>query len=95
MAGLDDLAEYIDVVLAEVTKRQRTVHVSDGTQVQFGCLKHIKDLERRIADLTQWRDRHPRGSETRANYARLLNRLKGELAAAKRAGAKSMGLPIE
>jgi len=69
----------------EELKRVRETHVSDGSRVPHGSPRHIEDLEARIADLTRWRDRQRRGSEARANYARLLNKLRAELASARRA----------
>jgi hypothetical protein len=66
----------------------READVSDGSRVPHGSKKHVKDLEARIASLTTWRDKQKRGSESRANYSRLISRLKGELASAKRAAAK-------
>lgn len=81
---LDLLKESVDELIEEA-KRVREADVSDGTRVPFGSLKHVKDLQSRIADIARWRDRQPRGSEARANYARLLHRLKAELASAQRA----------
>jgi len=71
-----------------VERRVREADVSDGSRVPHGSSKHVKDLETRIRSLTTWRDRQKRGSEARANYSRLIQRLKGELASAKRASAK-------
>lgn len=62
--------------------------MSDGSRVPHGSSKHVKDLEVRIKSLLMWRDRQKRGSEARANYSRLIQRLKGELASAKRASVK-------
>ena len=84
------LKEYISEVITE--KRMREVDVSDGSKVPYGSSKHVKDLQTRIADLERWRARQKRGSEARANYSRLISRLKGELASAikvaKKAAAK-------
>lgn len=66
----------------------READVSDGSRVPHGSKKHVKDLEARIASLTTWRDKQKRGSESRANYSRLISRLKSELASAKRAADK-------
>lgn len=77
------ICEFVRLTV-EAGKRRGAVVVSDGTQVPFGSLKHVKDLERRIQDLTAWRDRMARGSEARANYARLVSRLKAELNSARR-----------
>ncbi len=77
------LEEFIELVLE---RRMREADVSDGSKVKHGSSKHIKDLEARIADLSRWRDKQRRGSEARANYARLISRLKAELSSARRVG---------
>jgi hypothetical protein len=82
---LQVLIEYINLV---VERRVREADISDGSRVPYGSKKHIKDLEARIANLTMWRNKYKRGSEARANYARIINRLKSELASARRAAAK-------
>ena len=79
------LLEFVELV---VEKKMREVDVSDGSRVAHGSSKHIKDLEVRIADLMRWRDKQKKGTEARANYARVINRLKSELASAKRQAAK-------
>lgn len=66
----------------------READVSDGKRVEFGSEKHISDLEKRISGLVMWRDKQRRGSEARANYARIINKLKAELASARKAAAK-------
>ena len=81
----DLLAEYLNLVIERMT---READVSDGSRVPRGSLKHIKDLEARIANLSMWRDKQRRGSEARASYARLVHRLKAELASARRAAAR-------
>jgi hypothetical protein len=84
-----DLREILrEFVILVVEKKMREADVSDGSRVPHGSSKHIKDLETRIADLTRWRDKQKKGSEARANYARVINRLKGELASAKRQADK-------
>ncbi len=80
------LNEFIELV---VEKKMREADVSDGSRVPHGSSKHIKDLEGRIKGLCAWRDKQKRGSEARANYSRLISRLKGELGSARRAAAKS------
>jgi hypothetical protein len=79
------LREYLALVIERMT---READIDDGTRVPHGSRKHVKDLERRIANMTAWRDKQKRGSESRANYARLINRLKAELASARRAAEK-------
>lgn len=75
------LKNYIRML---VESRIRETDITDGSRVPFGSKKHVADLEFRIADLERWRDRQRRGSEARANYARLIGRLRSELRAASR-----------
>jgi hypothetical protein len=82
----ETLAEFIGEVLAQ--KRVREADVTDGKAL-FGSSSHVKDLEKRIAELTPWRDRLRRGSEQRANYSRIIARLKSELSAAKKHAARA------
>lgn len=82
------LREYVELV---VERRMREADISDGSRVAHGSSKHVKDLESRIASLTTWRDKQRRGSEARANYSRLISRLKSELASARRAASKRKG----
>lgn len=78
------LREYIELV---VEQRVREADITGDKRVTFGDVEHIKDLETRITSLTYWRDKQKKGTEARANYARLITRLKSELLAAKRAFA--------
>jgi hypothetical protein len=71
-----------------VEARLREVDVTDGT-APHGSEKHISDLQTRIEDLTKWRDRQRRGSESRANYSRLIARLRAELKSAIRFAERS------
>lgn len=82
----DTLSEFIELV---IERKMREADISDGSRVPHGSTKHVKDLETRIADLSRWRDKQRRGSEARANYSRLISRLKGELSSARRAAAKN------
>ena len=90
MAEKQTLVEYIRLLAQEQLEegRMREADVSDGSKVPHGSEKHVKDLEVRISDLTRWRDKQRKGSESRANYARLISRLKAELRSAQRAAAK-------
>lgn len=83
------LREYVGQLVAEARARKvREADVSDGSRVPHGSNKHVRDLEARIESLTMWRNKQRRGSEARANYARLIQRLKSELASARRAASK-------
>jgi len=83
----ETLREFVELV---VERKMREADVSDGTRVPHGSSKHIKDLEARIADLVRWRDKQRKGTEARANYARVINRLKSELSSARRQAAKKV-----
>jgi hypothetical protein len=72
------------IVRALIEARIRETDITDGRRVQFGSTDHVSDLENRISDLERWRDRQRRGSEARANYARLISQLKRELRSALR-----------
>lgn len=76
------LRDYIDLALKEV--RVREADVSGGRRVVWGSDEHVEDLRNRISELSSWRDKQKRGSETRANYSRLISRLKSELRSALR-----------
>lgn len=80
------LKEYISLVLEA---KIREADVTDG-KAEWGSPDHISDLEMRIVDLSRWRDKQRRGSEARANYSRLVSRLKAELASAKRHASRSI-----
>lgn len=72
-------------IIKEIAEaRIRETDITDGSRVPFGSHEHVTDLEMRIADLERWRDRQRRGSEARANYARLISRLRSELRSAVR-----------
>lgn len=83
----DVLKQFIEEVIVE--KRMREVDVSDGSKVPHGSSKHVNDLKVRIADLERWRARQKRGTEARANYSRLISRLKGELSSAIKVAKKA------
>lgn len=85
MAERDELEDYIRLV---IEAKVREADVSDGSRVPHGSSKHVKDLEGRIASLITWRDKQKRGSEARANYSRLISRLRNELSSARRASVK-------
>jgi hypothetical protein len=77
-----------EVVEMVTESKVREADVSDGSKVKWGHNKHVKDLRKRIDDLTAWRDKRAKGSETRAEYSRLIQRLKGELKSAVAAAEK-------
>jgi hypothetical protein len=80
---------YVVQLIAE--RRVREADISDGSRVKHGSSKHIRDLVKRISDLSKWRDKQKKGSEARANYSRLIARLKGELASARKAAENKKG----
>lgn len=89
---LPSLLEFIKLtVLQEV--RLREADITGDKKVPWGSDEHIADLERRISDLTAWRQKQRRGSESRANYSRLISKLKAELSSAKRQSAKQHQKP--
>ena len=65
-------------------KRIREADVTGDKKVPFGSKEHISDLKMRIADLEKWRNNQRKGSEARANYSRLISRLRSELKSAER-----------
>lgn len=83
--GNSDLKQYISLV---VERRLREADVTDG-KTDWGSDEHVADLRNRIEDLTKWRDRQRKGTEARANYARLISRLRAELKSAERLNLKS------
>jgi len=85
-AGEQLIVEYVKL-LAE-TSKMREADVSDGRRVSWGSHDHIEDLENRIADLSRWRDKQKKGTEARANYSRLISKLRSELSSAKKRSEK-------
>lgn len=87
---LETLVEVIDAHVKDVIeeKRIREVDVTDG-KAQHGSPRHIKDLRVRIADMVAWRNRQPKGTVARDNYARVVARLKAELKSAERVASKN------
>jgi hypothetical protein len=83
----DELIKELIGLMMEA--RIREADLTDGSKTTFGSTRHIKDLETRIEDLVKWRDRQRKGTEARANYSRLIGRLRNELASAKRAVNKN------
>lgn len=79
------LQEYIKL-LVETKVREATI--SNGKHVPWGSREHVMDLENRIKDMVMWRSLQQRGTESRANYTRLINRLKSELRSAKKLATK-------
>jgi len=79
------LVEYFQLL---VEKKMKEAHLSGGKTADWGSDEHVSDLESRWYDICTWRDKYPRGSEARANYSRLANRLKTELNSAKKAAEK-------
>lgn len=81
----NELKEYIELV---IESRLREADVTDG-KAEWGSDKHVTDLQNRIEDLVKWRDRQRKGTEARANYARLITRLRAELKSAMRQASKN------
>lgn len=81
---INELKQFISLVLE---RRLREADVTDG-KAGWGSDEHVADLKNRIEDLTKWRDRQRKGTEARANYARLITRLRSELKSAERANVK-------
>lgn len=84
-----ELKKYIKLV---VESRLREADVTDG-KAEWGSEEHVRDLQNRIDDLVKWRDRQRKGTEARANYARLITRLRAELKSAMRQASKNK--PVE
>lgn len=82
------LKEFVKAIVLESLVRE--IDVTSG-KTTFGSDEHISDLQTRIRDLTMWRDRQRKGSEARANYARLITRLRSELKSAERKRSKTKG----
>lgn len=82
----DHLRKFVGLVLEARTRGD--VRVSNSQVVPFGSLAHVKDLESRIDQLVLWRNASTRGSEKRANYARLISQLRNELRSARRFAEK-------
>jgi len=85
-AGERLIVEYVKLLTE--SSRMREADVSDGRRVGWGSPDHIEDLENRIADLSRWRDKQKKGSEARANYSRLISKLRAELTSARKRSEK-------
>jgi len=79
---VNHLKEFIRGILLE--RRGREAQISGGKLASWGSNEHVADLESRIADMVSWRDQQRKGSESRANYARIVQKLKAELKSAKK-----------
>lgn len=82
-----DFTLLVKMLVEEVLVEQRAMREAEITgdkKVPFGSEEHVNDLERRIAELTSWRNKQKRGSEQRANYSRIISKLKSELVRAQR-----------
>jgi len=92
MEEKENLREYVSLILE--ARARPDVETSSGTTVPFGSLPHVKDLESRITALKSWRDGSSKGSDRRANYARLINQLKSELKSAQRHAERHGSPPL-
>lgn len=72
------LAKFVRLI---IETHIREVDITDG-KAPHGSEKHISDLQGRIEALVKWRDKQRKGTETRANYTRLITRLRSELKSA-------------
>ncbi len=79
------LREFVNLI---IERKMREADHSSGGKVPFGSSKHVKDLEKRIKELSTWREKHKKGSEKRAHYARLISTLRQELGNARKAAEK-------
>lgn len=77
----DLLVEFINLFFE---RKVREAQLSGGRTTEWGSDEHIVDLENRWQEMCSWRDRQPKGSEARANYARIAHRLKSEIKSAKK-----------
>jgi len=85
-----DRRDLVKELFCLVEKKTRKVEISGGQTTSFASDKHLKDLEKRVAEMTRWRDKEKRGSEARANYSRILNRIKRELATVRKIREKRL-----
>lgn len=67
----------------------READISDGSRVAYGSDEHTNDLERRLSEMEGWRDKQRKGSSSRADYARVVHRIKQELRSARRAADRN------
>jgi len=81
------LYEFIKLTILN-EGRLREAEISGDRKVPWGSDEHISDLENRISELSRWRDKQKRGSESRANYSRLISKLKSELSSARKQNTK-------
>lgn len=82
------LRELIKLIVLE-EGRMREADVTGDKKVPWGSDEHVADLEARISELNVWRNKQKRGSESRANYSRLISKLKAELTSARKENSKS------
>lgn len=75
-----DLSEFVQLVLEN---KRRSADLTGGRISEWGSDEHISDLENRISEMCYWRDKQKKGTETRANYSRVVQKLKMELKSAK------------
>jgi len=80
------LKEYVKLFILQNLKegKIREAEISGDRKVPWGCETHVKDLEKRVSDVTYWRDKFPRGSAKRYHWGAVLKQLKEELKSARR-----------
>jgi hypothetical protein len=86
------LKEYVGLMI-EVLKLKEA-DITSGEKVPWGSEQHISDLENRIADLSIWRAKQPKGSASRANYSRVIEQLRSELRSAVKASQRTTNIPV-
>jgi hypothetical protein len=79
--------DYVHLLIEQM--KMREADITGGSTAPWGSPEHISDLEGRIESLNTWRNKQPRGSAARANYARLIDQLRSELRSAVRFSQKN------
>jgi hypothetical protein len=74
------IKEFVQLIVERRNRlRESEVMLSTGEYVAWGSQEHVADLQQRIDSLVMFRDSAPRGTDRRANYARLIGQLRAEL----------------
>lgn len=91
LASLEGGTSLSDGTRSVSESKHMTDHIRtlSGADVVWGTDEHINDLRTTINSLSVWRDAQRRGSSKRADYQRMINRLKGELRSVERFVSKT------